>query len=48
MPQIDLGLIDPNPDQPRKLFDVAKLEELAAKLGIKQAWRISDWLRLLN
>jgi ParB family chromosome partitioning protein len=30
--QIKVGLISPNPDQPRKLFDAVKLQELAASI----------------
>lgn len=30
---IDINLIDPNPDQPRKVFDQAKLAELAASIA---------------
>ncbi|HSX01584.1 MAG TPA: ParB N-terminal domain-containing protein, partial [Candidatus Saccharimonas sp.] len=32
--EIDLGLIDPNPHQPRTYFDEAELEALAASIRI--------------
>lgn len=38
--EVDVDLIDPNPEQPRELFDQAKLEELAQSIvanGLQQA-----------
>jgi ParB family chromosome partitioning protein len=32
LPRIPIDRIDPNPDQPRRLFDVARLEELARSI----------------
>ena len=33
LPRIPIDQIDPNPDQPRRLFDVGRLEELAKSIG---------------
>ena len=43
--EIDINLISPNPDQPRRLFDEEALEELAAsirELGIVQPLSLRD------